>query len=132
LILNKNHLFLVSNSAGIVNDPNNPSGDSNGSNNGQGNSSSSGGLSRGGIIGICVSVGVVVYGAATVLAVRVYRQRKSKKEAAAAMDHQEFTQSISSPIMHENSLGFSQHQSYHYGTPPPLRQVPPHTATYQW
>lgn len=119
-----------------MNDPNDTSGNSgNHGNNGSGNSNGGGGggLSRGGIIGICVSVGVVVYGAATVMAVRVYRQRKLKKEQNAAMDHQDFTQSISSPIMHENMVGFSQfngqHQPhyYQYGTsqspaPPPLQQ----------
>ncbi|KAI8339609.1 hypothetical protein BC941DRAFT_420971 [Chlamydoabsidia padenii] len=123
----------VSNPAGIMNDPNNPSSD-NGNGGGSSNNGGSG-LSRGGIIGICVSVGVVVYGAATVLAVRIYRRRKSKRNEQE-QDHQEFVHAISAPIMHENTLGFTQHPHYNYGTqsspPPPLQQVPPHTSTYQW
>ncbi|KAI8332297.1 hypothetical protein BC941DRAFT_437168 [Chlamydoabsidia padenii] len=128
----------VSNAAGVVSDPNDPNSNSgNNSNNGSSGSNNNdggGGLSRGSIIGICVSVGVVVYGAATVVAFRVYRQRKLKKQQNAVMDHQDFTPSISSPIMHENTIGFShfngQHQpryQYQYGvsqspSPPPMQQ----------
>ncbi|KAI8098781.1 uncharacterized protein BX664DRAFT_319585 [Halteromyces radiatus] len=134
------------NAAGVMSDPNASSNNSNNNNNGNGSNPSNGnnggssGLSRAGIIGICVSVGVVVYAAATVVAVRVYRQRKLRKEQNAVMDHQDFTQSISAPIMNENTLGFSPyhalqpHQYFHYGhsnSPPPLQQAP-HTSTHQW
>ncbi|KAG0165083.1 hypothetical protein DFQ30_009000 [Apophysomyces sp. BC1015] len=69
--------------------------------------SQGGGLSKASIIGICVSIGVVVYAAATVVVVRVYRRRRARRQEQAQEQHQVFAQSISSPIMQENSLGWS-------------------------
>lgn len=91
-------------------------------------SSSNGGsgLSKGALIGICVSVGVVVYAAATMGVVHVYRKRRQNKEQQAVQQHQVFTQSISSPIMHENSLGWSpQEGGYMVQQPPQQYQQPP-------
>lgn len=90
-------------SSGTINDPNSSSSSSNtnqSNNNG-------GGLSKGALIGICVSVGAVVYAAATVVAIQVYRKRRAAKEEKAIAEHQLFAQSISEPIMQENSLGWS-------------------------
>jgi beta-lactamase regulating signal transducer with metallopeptidase domain len=91
-----------SSSSSTVNDPNSDNSSSNTS-----NSNSGGGLSKGALIGICVSVGAVVYAAATVVAIQVYRRRRTAKEEKAIAEHQLFAQSISEPIMQENSLGWS-------------------------
>ncbi|KAI8887933.1 hypothetical protein K501DRAFT_174224 [Backusella circina FSU 941] len=103
-----------SGSSQSVSDPNgNSSGNSS-------NGGSSGGLSKGALIGICVSVGVVVYAAATVGVIHVYRRRRNEKQERAIAEHQVFAQSISSPILQENSLGWAnntqqpqQQNSYH-------------------
>lgn len=83
-----------------------------------GGSSSSGGLSTGAIIGIAVSCGVVVYAVGTVLVIRRYRQRRDQRQRQEAEQHQIFAQSISAPIMQENSLGWS-------SAPPPLQHAYP-------
>lgn len=82
-------------------------------------SSSTGGLSKGALIGICVSVGVIVYAAATLVVFKVYQRRKRAKEEQAVTDHQLFAQSISEPIMQDNSLGW---------TNPHMMAQPPHLA----
>lgn len=103
----------TSGSSQSVSDPNS---DSNGSSS---NGDSSGGLSKGALIGICVSVGVAVYAAATVGVIHVYRKRRNEKQERALAEHQVFAQSISSPILQENSLGWTnntqqpQQNSYH-------------------
>lgn len=101
----KTHVYYIaastSSSGSTVNDPNSDS--SNQSSNAQ----SGGGLSKGALIGICVSVGAVVYAAATVVAIQMYRKRRAAKEEKAIAEHQLFAQSISEPIMQENSLGWS-------------------------
>ncbi|KAI9492799.1 hypothetical protein BDB00DRAFT_417663 [Zychaea mexicana] len=86
--------------------------------------SSSGGLSTGAIVGIAVSCGVVLYAVGTVLFVRRYRKRRQQRQEEEAAQHQVFAQSISAPIMQENSLGWS-------SSPPPLQQFP-HHAHSQW
>ncbi|CEP16213.1 hypothetical protein [Parasitella parasitica] len=63
-------------------------------------------LPKGGIIGICVGVGVCVYAAATVAGVYVYRKRRQRREQQILEQHRLFAKSISSPIMQGNSLGF--------------------------
>ncbi|OAD79818.1 hypothetical protein PHYBLDRAFT_157346 [Phycomyces blakesleeanus NRRL 1555(-)] len=98
-------------SSSIV-DPNSTEDQSSSSSNG--GSSGNGGLSKASIIGICVSVGVVVYAAATVVSVRAYRRHRVRKDTEAQQQHQVFAQSISAPIMQENSLGWqSQRPTYH-------------------
>ncbi|KAI9478286.1 MAG: hypothetical protein EXX96DRAFT_570273 [Benjaminiella poitrasii] len=78
------------------------------------NTSANGGLSKASLIGICVSIGVVVYAAATVGAIVVYRKRRAAKEQKAMAEHQVFAQSISEPIMQENSLGWSSQNQGRY------------------
>lgn len=95
-----------------MDDPNNadnPSSD----NSSSGNTKS--GLSNGAIIGICVGVGVCVYAAATVVGVRAYRARKQKREQQTMEQHMIFADSISSPIMQGNSLGWvpAPYQQHH-------------------
>ncbi|ORX53571.1 hypothetical protein DM01DRAFT_73551 [Hesseltinella vesiculosa] len=133
---------VVSSSSPSLQDPN-----GNGSDSSSSSPSGGGGLSRGGIIGICVGVAVVVYGAATVVAVRVYRNRKARQEEEAIATHEVFTQSISAPIMQDNSVGFMypssqqasssyEHSHYRHDLPPPLQLLPdkhsPQSPHYQW
>lgn len=94
-------------SSNNVVDPNSSNAGSNNSSNNNSNGSSSGGLSKASLIGICVSVGVAVYAAATIAVIRVYRKRRTAKEEKAIAEHQVFSQSISDPIMQDNSLGWS-------------------------
>ncbi|KAI8375422.1 hypothetical protein EDC96DRAFT_497245 [Choanephora cucurbitarum] len=73
-------------------------------------------LSKGSIIGICIGVGACVYVAATVVGVKVYRNHKKKKEDHAIEQHMIFADSISSPVLHEDSLGWT-------GTPYQRNQI---------
>lgn len=98
-----------------MNDPNGST--SNSTNSG---TKSNGGLSKGALIGICVSIGVVVYAAATVVFYKVYQRRKRAKEQEALADHQLFAQSISEPIMQDNSFGW---------TNPHMISQPPHLVS---
>ncbi|KAI9245116.1 hypothetical protein BDA99DRAFT_291385 [Phascolomyces articulosus] len=81
------------------------------------------GLSTGAIVGIAVSCGVVVYAIGTVLFVRRYRKRRQQRQEEEAAQHQVFAQSISAPIMQENSLGWT-------SSPPPLQPFPPEQQHY--
>jgi hypothetical protein len=76
----------------------------------------SGGLPKGGIIGICVGVGISVYAAATIIGISYYRKRKSRKDEIIKEQHMMFAESISLPIMQGNSLGW---------VPAPYRYEPP-------
>jgi hypothetical protein len=73
------------------------------------------------LIGVCVSVGIVIYAAATIAVIRVHRKRRADREVKAFAEHQVFAQSISEPIMQDNSLGWSNtgsgynHQRQPYG-----------------
>lgn len=105
----------TSNGGATVTDPNGNTSGGSGSNQ-SGGSSSGGGLPKAGIIGICVGVGVAVYAAATIVGVKVYRKRRAKKDEEIREQHMVFAQSISSPIMQGNSLGwvpapYQQHQT---------------------
>lgn len=93
-----------------VDDPNSPTS----------SSSSGGGLSKGALIGICVSVGIIVYAAATVVVYKVYQRKKAAKEQQAMAEHEIFAQSISEPIMQDNSLGWN--NSHMIPQPPHLAQ----------
>ncbi|KAI8094858.1 uncharacterized protein B0P05DRAFT_523711 [Gilbertella persicaria] len=100
-------------SGSTVADPNSETSSQN--NSSSSGSDSNGGLSKGAIIGICVGIGACVYAAATVVGVKVYRSRKQKREQEAIEQHMVFADSISSPIMQGNSLGwvpapYQQHQ----------------------
>lgn len=64
------------------------------------------GLPRNSIIGICVGVGISVYAASTIAGIKFYRRYKSKKEKIMKEQHIMFADSISSPIMQGNSLGW--------------------------
>lgn len=55
---------------------------------------------------MCVGLGISVYVAATIAGIKYYRQRKSKKEKIMKEQHMIFADSISSPIMQGNSLGW--------------------------
>lgn len=106
----------TSNGGATVTDPNGNTSGGSGSNQSGGNSSGGGGLPKAGIIGICVGVGVAVYAAATIVGVKVYRKRRAKKDEEIREQHMVFAQSISSPIMQGNSLGwvpapYQQHQT---------------------
>jgi hypothetical protein len=102
-----------------INDPNNSN--SGLQNDASGGDSNTGGLSKASLIGICVSVGIVIYAAATIAVIRVYRKRRADREEKAIVEHQVFAQSISEPIMQDNSLGWSNtgngynHQRQPYG-----------------
>ena len=87
------------------------------------NENINGGLSTGAIVGIAVSCGVVLYAVGTVLFVRRYRKRRQQRQEEEAAQHQVFAQSISAPIMQENSLGWT-------SSPPPLQQFPPEQQHY--
>ncbi|KAI8390149.1 hypothetical protein BD560DRAFT_2336 [Blakeslea trispora] len=98
------------------NSSNNQIQDPNNTNNSSGNTTDSTGgstnkLSRGAIIGICVSIGVTVYAIATVATLYIYRKRRDAKRAEAVIDHQNFAQSISSPIMQDNAFGWLNNHS---------------------
>lgn len=111
-------------------DPNaSQSGSGSTSNNGNANGSSSGGLSKASLIGICVSVGVVVYAAATIAAIKVYRKRRNAKEEKAIAEHQVFAQSISEPVMMDNSLGWSNVGGYNHQRQPYQRND---SSGHQW
>ncbi|KAL0074422.1 hypothetical protein J3Q64DRAFT_1420479 [Phycomyces blakesleeanus] len=81
------------------------------------------GLSKGSIIGICVSVGAIVYAAATVIVVKKIRHRKRQIQEPPMVDQHVFARSISAPISQGNSLGWSNNRS----PPEPL----PHPSYYQ-
>lgn len=100
-----NFKFIADSSATQVNDPNAPT-STNDNEQSENTSSNHRGLSKGAIIGICVGVGVTVYAAATVVAIRAYSRYKNKKQQEALTRHHIFTDSISSPVMQGNSLGF--------------------------
>lgn len=80
------------------------------------NGANGNGLSTGAIVGVAVSCGVVVYAAATVLFVRRYQRRRAEREEQENAQYQAFAQSISAPIMQENSLGWSSSSpaAHHY------------------
>lgn len=80
------------------------------------------------MIGICVSVGVVVYAAATIAAIKVYRKRRNAKEEKAIAEHQVFAQSISEPVMMDNSLGWSNAGGYNHQRQPYQRN----NSNHQW
>lgn len=82
-----------------VTDPNQP-------NQEETTSTDTGILSKASIIGICVGVGISVYAAATIAGVFYYRKRKAIKDKITQEQHLIFADSISSPIMQSNSLGF--------------------------
>lgn len=118
-MIKRTNLLTIDNTANggaTVSDPNGNT--SNGSNSSQSNGNGGGGgLPKAGIIGICVGVGVAVYAAATIVGVKFYRKRRAKKDIEIREQHMVFAQSISSPIMQGNSLGWVPAPYQHHQTP---------------
>lgn len=63
-------------------------------------------ISKASIIGISLGVGISVYAAVTVAGVLYYRKRKAIKDKLTHKQYIMFADSISSPVMQSNSLGF--------------------------
>ncbi|KAI8093073.1 uncharacterized protein BX664DRAFT_313163 [Halteromyces radiatus] len=93
-----------------MNDPNGTQSSSNsgntngGGSNTAGQSSSDSSLSRGAIIGIAVSVGVVVYAAATMGAVTMYRRHRRHQQEQEEQRRRNAIQEISAPIILDHSF----------------------------